>query len=364
MLPSAAATLGPKLSRLRAIAAGPDSKGPARIARELLALRAQGESPRYYLSRLLHLRNAAPVTDFLSTAETEALWAAKRRPEGYVRVYQDKTLFDEHYRRPVRGEPPFPMPAYLGQTRASILLRPDREDISLHDAPAFARALSEMVAASPTGRVFAKPVVGNKGTGAMLVRSDHSTDKAERVRQAASEVDYLFQEAVDQHAEMDQLHPGCLNTLRIITGMARDGSLPVFSVALRIGQGSKPVDNTHAGGLVAGVDRDTGRLRDHVQTMYHFGGRTLSRHPETDVPFGDFVVPHFADAVELSRRAHARLPLLYAGWDVGITPDGPVLIEGNPGPYLLMMELANGGFKADPVARAFLAEQGVVAEAD
>ena len=363
MIKSAVARLRSRAAHVRHVLADPRRKGPRHIARDVLALRQHGMTPRHYLNRLLFQRAAGDPAGYLSVAEEQALWAAKGKVAGWIRVYEDKTLFDDHYRRASEAEGgPFRLPVYLGQTRAGTLLRPGHGEVPLQDAQAFADALAEMVERSPTGRVFAKPAIANKGTGALLVRRDHTAEKAEEVRLAACAVDYVFQEALDQHAAMDRLHPGCLNTLRIVTGTSRDGSIPVLSVALRVGQGTKPVDNTHAGGLVAGVDRETGVLRPLVRTLYSFGAESYERHPETGVVFDGFEVPHFAEAVDLAQRAHRRLPLLYAGWDVGITPDGPVLIEGNPGPFLLMMEVANGGFKADPVVRAFLAEQGVVAD--
>ena len=217
-----------------------------------------------------------------------------------------------------------------------------------------------MVKKSPTGRVFAKPVNDNKGAGAILIASVVSEQESENVRENALKVDYIFQEAIDQHPELNRINPSCLNTLRILTGMAEDGSFPVLGAILRIGQGQKHIDNAHAGGLFAGVDRETGRLRSRAHAFIQFGGATYEQHPDTGTVFDNFEIPYFAEAVDLAQRAHAKLPLLYVGWDIGITPDGPVIIEGNSSAYLSFMEVAVGGFKSDPIVRAFLVEQGVI----
>ena len=356
------ASLRAKAGRIRRylhdIGTHPDRKPTRQIAHELLDYHRAGTSRQFYFERLLYQRAVGDPADFLTKAETKALWDLKRRPDGYLRVFNDKTIFDEHLRR--AGGAPFPLPTYLGQTRASVLLRPGRDDVMCQDDAAFARALAEMVDRSPTGRVFAKPVDDNQGAGAELVRGGFSRDQALLVREGVLRVDYLFQEAIDQHPAMDALHPGCLNTLRIVTGTSDDGSYPVLGAALRVGQGQRPVDNSHAGGLFVGVDRATGRLFCRAHTAFEFGGATYKRHPGTGVTFEGFEIPYFDEAVALSRRAHALLPLLYAGWDVGISPSGPILIEGNSGPYLPFMETAAGGFKADRVARAFLTEKGIV----
>ena len=362
-MPPSLSSLKSRAARLRTylrdIDTHPDRKPRLQIARELLAYRRAGIPRHFYLERLLYQRAAGDPANYLTQAETWALWERKRRPAGYLRVFDDKTLFDEHLRRDV-GTEPVPLPAYLGQTRAGVLIRPGRTDVWLRDRDAFGHALAEMAEESPTGRVFAKPANDSKGAGAMLVRSAPSEGDVDRVRDGASRVDYLFQEAVDQHHEMDRINPACLNTLRIVTGTAKDGSYPVLGAILRIGQGGNPVDNAHAGGLFVGVDRETGRLGPRAHAFFEFGGATHTRHPDTGTVFDGFEVPYFAEAVALARRAHARLPLLYVGWDVGITPDGPRLIEGNSGAHLSLMEVAAGGFKADPIARAFLVGQGVL----
>ena len=338
--------------------AHPDRKSRGQIVRELLEHLRAGLSPQFYLERLLYQNAAGHPADYLTKAETHALWDLKRKPDGYLRVFDDKTIFDEHLRR--EGCPSIRLPTYLGQTRASILLRPHHADVQLQDHAAFGRALADMAERSPTGRVFAKPVNDNKGTGAMLIRSPPSEQATEKARERALKVDYFFQEAIDQHPEINRLHPGCLNTLRVLTGTAHDGSFPVLSAVLRVGQGSRPVDNSHAGGLVVGVDRETGRLRPRAHAFFQFGGATHQRHPESGVAFDGFEVPFFAEAVSLAQRAHSQLPLLYVGWDIGISPDGPVLIEGNSGPYIAGLEIPVGGFKADPVTRTFLVEHGIL----
>ena len=367
MFSSAAAKLKSKSDRLRSIVSDPRTKRPGRVAQEVLAARRFGMSPGYYVERLLYRVAAGNPADYLTWAQQRALYQAKRDAPGSVRVFEDKTLFDEHFRAagPDEGGP-FPLPAYLGQTRGGRVVRANGEEASLYDPDAFGGAVAEMLAASPTGSLFAKPAIAQKGAGAYLVREGTGGDAVEALRRDVLQADYVFQGVVQQHPELARLYPHSLNTVRILVGTSASGDKPVLSAILRLGQGGRSVDNAHAGGVFVGVDRETGHARGpnglpaRGQTLYFFGGRSYDRHPDTDVPFEGYVVPHFAEAVALARRAQDRLPYLYAGWDVGITSNGPVLIEGNYDPYLLMMEVANGGFKADPVARAFLQEHGII----
>jgi hypothetical protein len=98
--------------------------------------------------------------------------------------------------------------------------------------------------------------------------------------------------------------------------------------------GSNIIDN-HAGGLTGNllvrVCLDTGDLQQAVRmTLDGSGMQTVSRHPETGLPFEGFKLPLWHEAIEmLSRAALKFLPMRTIGWDVALTPDGPVIVEGN-----------------------------------
>ncbi len=59
-------------------------------------------------------------------------------------------------------------------------------------------------------------------------------------------------------------------------------------------------------------------------------GLRVACHPDSGVVFDGFVVPRFFEAVDLVKACHSLLPGLHSiGWDVAVTPEGPVLLEGN-----------------------------------
>ena len=90
--------------------------------------------------------------------------------------------------------------------------------------------------------------------------------------------------------------------------------------------------NFSDGNLGAPVDPETGRLgparfKDPATIMNEH-----SRHPASDESIDDFVLPMWRDAVDLALEAHARLnDAPFVGWDVAISENGPLLIEGNQG---------------------------------
>ncbi len=107
------------------------------------------------------------------------------------------------------------------------------------------------------------------------------------------------------------------------------GDVQVFSAGLRIGTKGRSLDNWTAGGILLGIDLESGRVREEGFYKPGYGGR-VSRHPQTDVPFSGFEIPYFNDALELAKGLHGYLYGIHSvGWDIAITEAGPIIIEGN-----------------------------------
>jgi len=59
-------------------------------------------------------------------------------------------------------------------------------------------------------------------------------------------------------------------------------------------------------------------------------GNPFGEHPVTGVAITGFQVPLYNEVLELVDRLARRVPAFpYIGWDIAITPSGPVVIEGN-----------------------------------
>ena len=57
---------------------------------------------------------------------------------------------------------------------------------------------------------------------------------------------------------------------------------------------------------------------------------TVSAHPKTKIPFEGVRLPFWAEACHLVRQTAVKfIPIRTIGWDVALTPDGPVIVEGN-----------------------------------
>ena len=145
----------------------------------------------------------------------------------------------------------------------------------------------------------------------------------------------LIEQPVVQHPELARMYPGSVNTLRVVTAV-KDGVCEIVFAALKTGNGAA-VDNMNAGGLSAAIDVRTGRV--YTDAIVKNGGH-FAAHPATDVPYKGFQIPMWEQVRELVAQVCRVTPgLRFVGWDVAVTPDGPILIEGNyiPGYDLLQL---------------------------
>ena len=139
---------------------------------------------------------------------------------------------------------------------------------------------------------------------------------------------FIMQEEIVQHPEMARLFPNSVNTMRIVSFHSAEGT-ELFCGVLRAGTGENTSDNWAIGGILGIINVETGALDKEFLYKPEYG--TICReHPDTGVVLGDFQVPFFHEAMDMIRELH---PFFYGvksiGWDIAITEDGPVFIEGN-----------------------------------
>lgn len=176
--------------------------------------------------------------------------------------------------------------------------------------------------------IIAKPRDGMCGKGVEKLALADYPDQSVLFEHLRDNGCGVVEECLRQHPEMDAMYPVSVNTVRLVTVLTR-GEVHLMCAYVRIGNGSH-VDNFGAGGLLAKADKDSGVLTfegvDNAGVIYE-------HHPVTGTKIKGFQVPLWAECVELARQAALTVPQIgYVGWDIGITPEGPVLIEGNEFP--------------------------------
>lgn len=152
---------------------------------------------------------------------------------------------------------------------------------------------------------------------------------------------FVVQRAIVQAKWFEAISPGCVATLRILTGFSFDASPRFCAAYLRIGRkNSKFITSSEA--LKIPVIDNKGTLEAFALDSNWL---RFYSHPDSDVKFGGTKVPNFSEAVALCEELHARVPqFTIIGWDVAITEAESIeIIEWNIGyPDIKFAEATTG----------------------
>jgi hypothetical protein len=144
----------------------------------------------------------------------------------------------------------------------------------------------------------------------------------------------------------------------MVTFVNHTGEVDLHVAILRLGRRGSGGDNWARGGLSVHIDIGTGTLGRGVFKP-KYGGAWTDTHPDTKVRFAGLQLPFWREVCEVCTRAARLTPgLRSVGWDVVITADGPIILEGNPDWDLQMVQVHTDGF-LQPAIRAELAHHGL-----
>ncbi len=177
--------------------------------------------------------------------------------------------------------------------------------------------------------------------GRLLINGDETS--VAQLKEQITGGKYLLQETVKQHPALDKMNPWCANTLRVIT--LTDGMEPGILVAiLRVGIDKNYVDNASSGNLQSGIGPDNKLTLPGSQWGYP--PKYFTHHPDTGVEFVGFEVPFMEEVRKMCIDIHRYLSYFFIiSWDIAISEKGPVVIEGNPVPDLMPMQMQSSGFR-------------------
>lgn len=167
----------------------------------------------------------------------------------------------------------------------------------------------------------------------------------------------LFEAAVSQHEFEASLNPDATNTLRVLTmpDLDDEDQSPFIAAAVhRIGTSrSGHIDNWTKGGLSANINLDTGELSRAGQLPLGRELEWFTHHPDTGTQIEGATVPYWQETKELILDAAERLGFMeYVGWDVIISPTGPVILEANINSGMNVIQV-HGPLLEDPRVRKY-----------
>ncbi len=217
----------------------------------------------------------------------------------YFHIFDNKTEFDEKFKEYVnRG--------FLDLSKANA---DDLREFCKDKETVFAKAVNQF---------------GGEGITKEIITPD--TDYEEMYERLKRNGQLLVEETIIQHDTMNKLSPSSINTIRMVTLLHNDEVHFMYAI-VRMSNGTNCVDNICSGGMYVSVC-DDGVIRKPA--FCDATGMYYEEHPFTHTRFDGFEIPYFNEAVTLCKNAARVIPQVgYIGWDIAITPTGPVIVEGN-----------------------------------
>lgn len=302
------------------------------------------ELNEFYNSYGLDIKNWRNPDDFLANN-----YAIKDRNAGnvylkesfnynYLAILRDKYLFASCLAQVIGEDKVVPTLALYSNNE--IYLPIDKTYISLEDF------LKE------DKKIFCKVNNGECAKDVFIIESNDHNYYLNNKKTTLSEIKlqlngsrFILQNLIQQHEALNSINSSSVNTIRIITVKGMSGDINIFFSYLRLGANENSiVDNIAVGGIAVGVDNN-GILGKYGFFKSSFGTK-VDRHPISNVEFEGYQIPYWNEVKDLVKNAHKQLYYFQSiGWDVAITPNGPILIEGNDNWEMRDLQNIDGGLK-------------------
>ncbi len=204
--------------------------------------------------------------------------------------------------------------------------------------------------------LFLKPIQSQGGQGCILLTKNTLKAQIDAYGHILRQNSYIHQNRIQQHSSISKIYPHAVNTMRLTTYIDTYQNIHIISGLMRFGIGHTITDNVTTGGFYVSVDMESGRLKDKGQQGIAAGGQVFFKHPNSNIILKEFEIPFFKDACSLVKQATSYFPSRIIGWDIAITNNGPVIIEGNERPSLHFTDVAYGGYLKNKYIREILTE--------
>ncbi len=176
------------------------------------------------------------------------------------------------------------------------------------------------------GTIVTKEPVGQAGTGVHRYHAADIDDADAFHRGLLERGELLIEEVIRQHADLAAVCPGTVNTTRV-TAFFDGEQTHILAMAQKFGRGAVS-DQMTFGGFYTMLDENG----HSVGAGYDSHGHVHERHPDSGFVIADFQLPMIDEVKAFVDRVARVVPQVqYVGWDIVVTPEGPVLVEGNWG---------------------------------
>jgi len=222
----------------------------------------------------------------------------KLNDRAYYEVFDNKVLFNKRFQKYLKRD-------YL-----------DLNEASFDDFAAYVKKHDTFIV---------KPIDATCGKGVEKITCKKNTNVKKLYQTLKDNNQLLVEDFVIQHKDLSKLFPHSVNTIRLVTANV-NGKVTVLFRSIRIGNGKNVVDNFNHGGMYTVMDEKGILTKPAIDKK----GNIYEVHPVTKTKIVGFQIPMFEDAIKFVIKAAKEVKEIgLVGWDVCITENGPVMIEGN-----------------------------------
>ncbi len=338
--------------RLSVIIHDSNRKGIGQIIKEALIFGIKKkEFPYFYFGKFLYRVENTNYLDYLSSAEVDKITLSKKLHHfQYASLLRNKLAFSLFMKQ--NNLPTPQLISYNLKKRFFYNSTIHYVDTN-EDLVKFIRMIFE---SASINKIFVKSITEMGGNGCFLLSQKNLLKEIELCGSYILENDCIHQEVLVQHNKVSEIYEHSVNTIRFDTYIDKNDQIHILSAFMRFGRGGSVLDNSSSGGFYVAVDLSEGMLKGESFQLMKYGGEQLKNHSDTGVLFDGYEIPFFEEACDLVKKVVSYIPDRIIGWDIAITPQGPIIVEGNDNNSFIGPDIAYGGYLKHPLFNEIMSE--------
>lgn len=187
-------------------------------------------------------------------------------------------------------------------------------------------------------RIFVKRYLGGGGSGVFIFirkKDGYYNETNNKLTASFIKTNYngttlLFEKQIKQHSVLKTFNPDTVNTLRVIVIKNPMNKIQIVGAAARFGRIGNFIDNASQGGIMVGLNIQSGQLEEYGSRLYDLN--KYYSHPDSKLLFKHTKVSEWRKVENLVYKTMGYLPFYRAvAFDVANTYEGPIIIEINTG---------------------------------
>ena len=339
------------MNRLVVFLKHPHKKSLPTMIKEVIILMIKKREIPFYYFKYLYRKEVTNYLDYISFKEQLLLVEHKslHNPD-YVALINNKLYFALFCERTSIKTPK--LVSY--NFKSTFFLK--NEVIQITNKARLTEFFEDLFDINKTDELFFRPPSDYGGKGCFKITKLDFQSHLDEIYNTLMNGNFVHTEVIKQHDEINKIHSKSVNTLRLISLITSEGTIEIISGFMRFGVGDSVVDNATSGGFFVGINLEEGILKSIGHYLPEHGGREITEHPDSGFKFDRFKIPYYKEACDLLRDTARIIPDRLIGWDVAITPNGPIIIETNAEPHIPISDIAYGGLLKNKHVKSLIEE--------